>query len=45
MKLGDKVEKVIKSVVPKKYIPKNCQCGNRKAWLNKFGDRFTPKDK
>jgi hypothetical protein len=42
MKLGDRAEKVINKIVPKKYLPKNCNCGNRKAWLNKFGGRYIP---
>lgn len=34
LKLGDKVEKVINAVVPKKFIPKDCGCGARRDWLN-----------
>ena len=41
-KLGDKVESVIKAVVPKKVIEKvqgkegekGCGCAKRKQWLN-----------
>jgi len=41
-KLGDKVESVIKAVVPKKIIEKvqgekgeeGCGCAKRKKWLN-----------
>lgn len=34
LQLGTKVKKVIEAVVPKKYIPKDCNCGNREGWLN-----------
>jgi len=40
LKLGDKVEAIIKAVVPKKIIKKvksrGCNCGQRKRRLNKY---------
>lgn len=34
LKIGDKVERVIDTFVPKVFIPKNCNCRGRKDWLN-----------
>lgn len=33
-KLGDKIERAIEVAIPKKLIPKNCNCPGRKDWFN-----------
>jgi len=32
--IGDKVEKVIKAIVPPRFVPRNCKCTDRQDWLN-----------
>lgn len=41
--LGDKVEKVIKTIAPnlaRKAKKNGCKCNERKEWLNNFGAKF-----